>query len=108
MTMSISAACLPRAAPKVVPGLRLRPVPELERCLVYRPRPPALLMLNLGAWLLLEILTEEPGRDPWPSFRDCVRHTCPEAKARALMNDGLQQLAKLDLIELGAMEPRES
>ena len=37
------------------PGLRVRPVPELRHCLVYRPRPPRLFKLNLAAWLVLEL-----------------------------------------------------
>jgi hypothetical protein len=82
----------------VAADLRLRPVPELQTCLVYRPRPPALLMLDLGAWLLLEILIEQPDVDPWPAFCEAVRHACSEPRARALMDEGLQQLARLELI----------
>jgi hypothetical protein len=105
MTVSISAAC-PANALRAAPDLRLRPVPELATCLVYRPRPPTLLMLNLGAWLLLEILVEQPQADPWPSFYEAVGHTCSEQKARELIGQGLQQLAKLDLIELVHTNPK--
>ena len=107
MMVSTSAPC-PASQPSITPGLRLRPVPELNTCLVYRPRPPALLMLDPGAWLLLEILIEEPDADPWPTFLESVRHACAEPKARTLMDQGLQQLARLNLIGLRPTSPMES
>src|SRR5580693_8158522 len=85
--------------PRLVPGLRLRPVPELETCIVYRTQPPALLLLNLSAWLLIEILSEDRDTDLWSEFYAAVRHTSPPARARKLMQDGLQQLSNFGLLE---------
>lgn len=38
-----------------VPGVRLRPVPELGTCLAYTPAQPRLHQLNPTAWLVLEL-----------------------------------------------------
>lgn len=38
-----------------VPGVRLRPVPELCTCLAYTPAKPRLHQLNPTAWLVLEL-----------------------------------------------------
>lgn len=35
--------------------LKIRPVPEIGLCMVYRPRPSRIIALNLGCWLLLEL-----------------------------------------------------
>ncbi len=43
-----------------VPGVRLRPVPELGTCLAYTPARPRLHQLNPTAWLVLELAE---GRD---------------------------------------------
>lgn len=103
--MSTFASC-PSDPPRLVPGLRLRPVAELETCLVYRQRPPALMMLNLSAWLLVEILNEQPNVDPWPAFRDAVRHASALDQAREMMERALSQLADFGLIEQGITMPK--
>lgn len=42
------------------PTLRIRPVPELGRCMVFTPERPRLYTLNAAAWLVLELCD---GRD---------------------------------------------
>lgn len=37
------------------PALRIRPVPELGRCMVFTPERPSLYTLNPAAWLVLEL-----------------------------------------------------
>jgi len=37
------------------PELRIRPVPELGRCMVFTPARPHLYTLNAAAWLALEL-----------------------------------------------------
>jgi hypothetical protein len=63
-------------------------------------------MLNLSAWLLVEILGEDSDADPWPAFYDAVRHTSPPEQAREMMREGLQQLARFGLLELDVTIPR--
>jgi hypothetical protein len=91
--------------PRLVAGLRLRPVPELETCIVYRTRPPALLLLNLSAWLLVEILSEGGEADLWSEFHAAVGHASQAGDARKMMQEGLQQLASFGLLESGTTTP---
>src|SRR5215813_2362094 len=35
--------------------LKIRPLPEIKMCMVYRPRPASIISLNLSGWLLLEL-----------------------------------------------------
>lgn len=45
----------PNGCFQIVQGVNVRPVPELQMCLVYRPAKPRLLMLNASMWLIIEI-----------------------------------------------------
>ena len=92
----------------LVPGLRLRPVPELETCIVYRSSPPALLILNLSAWLVLEILTEKGDEQLWPDFYESVRHASTPVRAHKLMLEAIQKLADLGLVELNTLSAAEA
>lgn len=39
-------------------NLRIRPVDEWDHCMVYTPANPQLVMLNLDAWLIVELYGE--------------------------------------------------
>jgi hypothetical protein len=43
---------------KKVESLRVRPVDEWSHCLVFTPEAPALITLNLDAWLIFELFGE--------------------------------------------------
>lgn len=49
-------------------GLRLRPVPEREVCLVYVPRKPNLYTLNATAWMILEMCRGQPLKELQAEF----------------------------------------
>lgn len=53
-------------------GLRLRPVPEREVCLVYVPRKPNLYTLNATAWMILEMCRGQPLKDLQAEFYDSI------------------------------------
>lgn len=42
------------------PGLRVRPVAEWSSGVAYLPRPPRLVMIDLHAWLVLELCDGRP------------------------------------------------
>ncbi len=64
-------------------GLRLRPVPEMDICLAYLPRPPRLLRLNLEAWALME------------AVGTCAGLARPQAAVLRLLDDcGWEQTAE--------------
>ena len=45
----------PRARYSTVPDIRVRPINEMDVCLVYTPRNPRLYKLNPTAWLVMEL-----------------------------------------------------
>ena len=49
-------------------GLRLRPLPEREVCLVYVPKKPNLYTLNATAWVILELCRGQPVKDLQAEF----------------------------------------
>ncbi len=50
----------PRARYSTVANIRVRPVSEMDTCLVYTPGNPRLYTLNPTAWLVIELCD---GRD---------------------------------------------
>src|SRR5258708_19467406 len=48
--------------------LRIRPVPEMETCLVYTPKDPSLYTLNATAWVVLELCDGRSLRDLEEAF----------------------------------------
>jgi hypothetical protein len=82
------------------PDLRLRPVHELQTCLVFEPTKPKLYMLNLSAWLILELC---PGRSPdelATAFRNAVVPAVAADEAERQLEAGLDLLTRHRLIEL--------
>lgn len=49
-------------------GLRLRPLPEREVCLVYVPKKPDLYTLNATAWMILELCRGQPLKELQAEF----------------------------------------
>ncbi len=54
------------------PSLRVRPVPELERCLVFTPEQPRLYTLNASAWLVLELCDGRTLAGIEAAYRDAI------------------------------------
>ncbi len=88
------------------PGLRLRPVPEQNCCLVYRPpapaanppRPPMLHGLNVTAWLVLTLCD---GRDEVAieqEFAQLIGDAHGAGASKAALHSALGQLRTLGLI----------
>lgn len=85
-------------------GLRLRPVPELEICLVYRRRPPRLFRLSPEPALLLVLAGDAPdGRGEtelrrdfaarWPAAKDAEIAAAFLAALALLRREGLVEAA---------------
>ena len=53
-------------------GLRLRPLPEREVCLVYVPKRPNLYTLNATAWMILELCRGQPLKELQAEFYDSI------------------------------------
>lgn len=85
------------------PDLRMRPLPELESCLVYRRRPPKLFRLNPTAWFLLDQSDGRPLRAIEDAFGEATGTTSAKARAR-VVQDGLRALARAGLVRHAAAE----
>ena len=82
---------------RAAPGLRLRPVPEWDSCLVLDPERAALHELNVTAWLLLELAEGLGYSEIVAAYQEAVgpRRDRPALDVRT----GL-----LDLVEAGLLE----
>ncbi|MGH7155833.1 MAG: hypothetical protein ACREF3_18045 [Acetobacteraceae bacterium] len=79
------------------PGIRLRPVPELSCCLVYRRHPPALCGLNLTSWLALTLCDGRSEDEIADAYAAAVGARGP-GTGRPILAAALQQLEALRLI----------
>lgn len=80
------------------PDIRLRPIPELSCCLVYRRRPPALCGLNLTSWLVLTLCDGQDDDALARAYREAVGEIGPGAGRNAL-EVALRQLEDLGLAQ---------
>ena len=81
-----------------IPGLRIRPVPELRQCLVYRPKPPKLFRLNLAAWLALELCDGSDRARVLSAYREAVGNHVSGADAAMHVDRALELLVNEGLI----------
>jgi hypothetical protein len=81
------------------PDVRLRPVPEQALCFVYRPKPPALLGLNLTSWLVLELCDGRDDDALADAYAETVRAVGGAGDAPGALEWALRQLHQLKLIE---------
>lgn len=81
-------------------NLRLRPLKEMKSCVVFRPDPPKLFMLNLNAWFILELCDGSTAEQIEQKYVAQVATKNPEEDARNHFRAGLQRLQEQGLIEL--------
>lgn len=82
------------------PNLRVRPVEEMKSCVVFRPDPPKLLMLNLNAWLIFELCDGSSMNQLEQRYCQQVASQMSAADARRHLAAGLNDLQEQGLIEL--------
>lgn len=88
-----------------VPGLRLRRLPEINSCIVFKPGVPHLFTPNLSAWLLLELCPGRTDLELEAAFIDIVAPKVNESEARQQAQDGVELLLEQGLIERAAGAP---
>lgn len=88
-----------------VPGLRLRRLPEINSCIVFKPGVPHLFTPNLSAWLLLELCPGRTDLELEEAFVDAVAPTLDDSTARRQAQDGVELLLEQGLIERAAGAP---
>ena len=86
----------PTGCYRLVPGVRVRPVPELETCVVFTPADPKLYRLNLNAWLILELCQGRSHADLTAVYLEAVP---PAPDAPAQLQGGLATLLEAGIVE---------
>lgn len=81
-------------------NLRVRPLKEMKSCVVFRPDPPKLFMLNLNAWFILELCDGSTAAQLERNYCSQVAAQLPDGEARDQLKAGLEQLKAQGLIEL--------
>jgi hypothetical protein len=72
----------------------------MKSCVVFRPDPPKLFMLNLNAWLILELCNGSTAEQIEQTYCERVAAQTLEGDARNNLRAGLRQLQEQGLIEL--------
>lgn len=97
--MSYPNGCYSRA-----PNLRVRPVEEMKSCVVFRPKPPKLFMLNLNAWLIFELCDGSRPEHVAQRYRKSVAAQMSEREADRNLMIGIKNLHDQGLIELNVTD----
>jgi len=79
--------------------LRLRPVPEWESCLVYTPHKPNVFILNLTAWIILDLCEGQSGDTLLSNYLDSVSQRLSRDEAIRNLDVGLGALLRDEIIE---------
>ena len=82
-----------------MPGLRLRPVPELGTCIAYTPAAPRLHRLNATAWLVLELMDGRPPGAVEAGFLSRTAALASRAEARRLLAAAQAMLLAAGIVE---------
>ena len=82
------------------PNLRVRPVEEMKSCVVFRPNPPKLFMLNLNAWLIFELCDGRTSHEVEQGYREKVAAQMSDREADRHLAAGLKSLQEQGLIQL--------
>lgn len=82
------------------PNLRVRPVEEMKSCVVFRPKPPKMFMLNLNAWLIFQLCDGSSPDHVTQKYRKCVANQMSEPEADRQLMIGIENLHDQGLIEL--------
>ena len=83
-----------------LPNLRVRPVEEVKSCVVFRPKPPKLFMLNLNAWLIFSLCDGNNPGQLEKIYRQHVASRMSEWDVERNLSIGLRRLQEEGLIEL--------
>jgi hypothetical protein len=86
--------------------LTIRPIPELQLCMVYRPKPARIVTLNLAAWLLLEMCDGSIASDIFSRYAQALENRGKHLQ-RKEAEDGLRSLIKRELITISPSQGQQ-
>jgi hypothetical protein len=81
------------------PGLRIRRLPEINSCIVFKPGEPHLFTPNLSAWLLLELCPGRTDLQLETAFLQAVAPALTDNEARRQAHEGIEVLLTHGFIE---------
>lgn len=81
------------------PGLRIRRLPEINSCIVFKPGEPHLFTPNLSAWLLLELCPGRTDLQLEAAFVQSVTPALTDDEARRQAHEGIEVLLTNGFIE---------
>ena len=90
---------------EAAPGLRVRPVPEWDGCLVFDPGRRRLVELNLAAWLMLELCDGRSCDSLRAAFASIVEGRPEGGRVEDYLRSGLLGLAAAGLIRCNPPDP---
>jgi hypothetical protein len=71
----------------------------MKSCVVFRPKPPKLFMLNLNAWLIFELCDGSSSHHVAHRYRESVARQMSEREADRNLTIGINNLREQGLIE---------
>ena len=80
-------------------NLRVRPVHEMELCLVFTPDNPSLYSLNPTAWLIFELCDGGRLEDLERAYYDVVEPHLSRDEAREELQRGIADLERKGIVE---------
>lgn len=101
--MSFQTVSYRRAA-----DLRLRPVPEMEFCLVFTAADPNVYTLNASSWLILELCDGRPWRDVEAAYVEAFSDHRPAAQTRRELRAAVDDLVCKKILEAVKSRPTRS
>ncbi len=81
-------------------GLRIRPVPEWQSCVVFTPHNPELYTLNVNAWLILELCDNASPAALEAAYLDTVSPLLERGEAQRQLQAGLTDLQNKGIVKL--------
>lgn len=82
-----------------MPSLRIRPVPELNCCIVFTPQRPHLYTLNPSAWLILELCDGQDGRSLEAAYRSAIEAQTDDASVDSELHAVVEDFEQKGIVE---------
>lgn len=82
------------------PGIRERPVPEWQCCIIYHVAARKLIRLNLNAWLIFELCSNVGFPALEEQYMATMSAKLPGSSARRQLDEGLRHLLREGLVEV--------
>jgi hypothetical protein len=76
----------------------------MKSCVVFRPKPPKMFMLNLNAWLIFQLCDGSSPDHVTQRYRKSVADQMSEREADRQLEIGIRNLHDQGLIELKATD----